>query len=211
MKAVFFDVDGTMFDTRADLAGGVNHTRRDFGLPELPIDVVISHVGQGSKYLMEHCIPEAPLPFDELWAVYTSHYEEHCCDKLKMYPRVIETLDELKSRGWLLGANTNKPNFAVKKIFETFGLDKYFGAAVIAGGDGFPLKPDARSIIECASRLGHVLTPDDWMVGDAWNDMQCAVNAGVNGAFCEFGFGELKGTPCAAKLNCFSDLLKYLK
>ena len=158
MNAVFFDVDGTLFDTRADLAGGVNHTRRDLGLEELPLDVVISHVGQGSRYLMEHCISESPMPFDELWSIYSSHYAEHCCDKLVMYPGVRETLDELKRRGWLLGVNTNKPNFAVKLIFEKFDLGGYFGDAVVAGGDGVPLKPDRRSIEACAARIGgHVL------------------------------------------------------
>ena len=207
MNAIFFDMDGTLFDTRTDLAAGVNHTRRDLGLGELPLETVISHVGQGSRYLMEHCIPESPMPFDELWGIYSSHYAEHCCGELAMYPGARETLDELKSRGWLLGVNTNKPNFAVKLILEKFGLGGYFGDAVVAGGDGIPLKPDARSIEACAARLGHALTRSDWMVGDAWNDMQCALNAGVKGAYCAFGFGQLKGTPCDARLEKFSDLL----
>ena len=54
MPAVFFDIDGTLFDTRADLAGTVNHTRRDLGLAELPVETVITHVGQGARYLLEH-------------------------------------------------------------------------------------------------------------------------------------------------------------
>ena len=212
MNAVFFDVDGTLFDTRADLAGGVNHTRRDLKLPELPEKVIISHVGQGSRYLMEHCIPESPMPFDELWSIYTSHYAEHCCDKLTMYPGVKRTLDELGARGWKLGVNTNKPNFAVKMIFEKFGLARYFGNAVVAGGDGIPLKPDAQSLRECAARMGgHRLSSHDWMVGDAWNDMQCAVNAGVKGAYCTFGFGQLKDTRCNVKINRFDELLRHLK
>jgi phosphoglycolate phosphatase len=211
VKAVFFDVDGTLFDTRADLADGVNHTRRDLGLEPLALETVISHVGQGSRYLMEHCIPESPMPFADLWAVYTSHYEEHCCSRLQMYPNVIETLDELKSRGYLLGVNTNKPNFAVKKIFDKFGLAEYFGHAVVAGGDGVPLKPDAASIARCAELLGHKLGEADWMVGDSWNDLQCAANAGVKGAFCSFGFGEIKNSPYDAYLRSFEELLDYLK
>lgn len=211
MKAVFFDVDGTLFDTRADLADGVNHTRRDLGLKELDIDTVISHVGQGSRYLMEHCIPESPMAFEDLWSIYTSHYEEHCCQKLKMYDGVMDTLSALRQRGYLLAVNTNKPNFAVKKIFERFGLEEFFGNAVVAGGDGVPLKPDAQSIRRASELLGHNLTSEDWMVGDSWNDMQCAENAGVKGAFCTFGFGELKGTRFDAELFQFADLLNYLK
>ena len=211
MNAIFFDVDGTLFDTRADLAGGVNHTRRDLGLKELPEATVISHVGQGSRYLMEHAIPESPIPFEELWGIYKSHYAEHCCDKLTMYPGVIETLTELQHRGWLLGVNTNKPNFAVKMIFDKFDLNRFFGEAIIAGGDGVPLKPDPLSLQECAKRLDHRLSAADWMVGDSWNDVDCATNAGVNGAFCTFGFGQLKTTSRpAATLNTFSDLLKVV-
>jgi phosphoglycolate phosphatase len=181
------------------------------GLKELDIDTVISHVGQGSRYLMEHCIPESPMAFEDLWSIYTSHYEEHCCQKLKMYDGVMDTLSALRQRGYLLAVNTNKPNFAVKKIFERFGLEEFFGNAVVAGGDGVPLKPDAQSIRRASELLGHDLTSEDWMVGDSWNDMQCAENAGVKGAFCTFGFGELKGTRFDAELFQFADLLNYLK
>ena len=145
MHAVFFDVDGTLFDTRADLAATVNHTRRDLGFPELPVETVITHVGQGARYLLEHAIPEAKVPYEQLWEIFRSHYAEHCCETVVPYPNVRRTLDELKDRGWKLGINTNKPNFAVKLILEKFGFARYFGAAVVAGGDGVPLKPDAQS------------------------------------------------------------------
>ena len=145
MPAVFFDVDGTLFDTRADLAATVNHTRRDLGLAEMPVETVITHVGQGARHLLEHAIPEAKVQYEELWEMFRSHYAEHCCETVVPYPNVRRTLDELKDRGWLLGVNTNKPNFAVKLILEKFGMARYFGSAVVAGGDGIPLKPDAQS------------------------------------------------------------------
>ena len=208
MNAVFFDVDGTLFDTRADLAATVNHTRRDLGFPELPVEAVITHVGQGARYLLEHAIPEAKVPYEQLWEIFRSHYAEHCCETVAPYPNVRRTLDELAARGWKLGINTNKPNFAVKLILEKFGFARYFGAAVVAGGDGVPLKPDAQSLRACAARLGgHRLSSHDWMVGDSWTDMRCAEAAGVNGAFCEFGFGLLADAPCTVRLRRFADLL----
>lgn len=121
MPAVFFDIDGTLFDTRADLAATVNHTRRDLGFPELPVEAVITHVGQGARYLLEHAIPEAKVPYEQLWEIFRSHYAEHCCETVAPYPNVRRTLDELAARGWKLGINTNKPNFAVKLILEKFG------------------------------------------------------------------------------------------
>ena len=212
MPAVFFDIDGTLFDTRADLAGTVNHTRRDLGLAELPVATVITHVGQGARHLLEHSIPEAKIPYEELWEIFHCHYAEHCCETVVPYPNVRRTLDELKSRGWLLGVNTNKPHFAVKLILEKFGMTRYFGPAIVAGGDGVPLKPDSQSLRECAARLGgHRLSAHDWMVGDSWTDMQAATNAGVKGAFCTFGFGRLNDSRFTVKINRFEELLRHLK
>ena len=56
--ALFFDLDGTLFDTRADLAATVNHTRADLGLDAIAQDKVIANVGQGARYLMANSIPE---------------------------------------------------------------------------------------------------------------------------------------------------------
>ena len=228
MNAVFFDVDGTLFDTKADLAATVNHTRRDLGLAEWPEEQVIANVGQGAKYLLEHSIPEvlaegkacalprsgedAASPLEAVRECFMSHYAEHCVERVQPYPGVRRTLDELRDRGWELGVNTNKPNFAVKLILEKFGFTRYFGAAVVAGGDGIPLKPDAQSLRACASRLrGHRLSSHDWMVGDSWTDMQCATNAGVKGAFCTYGIGKLNDSRFTVKINRFDELLRHLK
>ena len=210
MPAVFFDLDGTLFDTRADLAATVNHTRRDVGLDEWPEARVIEHVGRGARHLLENAVPERP--FDTLWAAFQERYAAHCCERVQPYPSVRETLEELRRRGWLLGVNTNKPNFAVRMILEKFGFARYFGAAVVAGGDGIPLKPDAQSLRACAARMGgHRLSPHDWMVGDNWTDMQCATNAGVKGAFCSFGFGRLGASRCTVRISRLDELLRHLK
>ena len=210
MPAVFFDFDGTLFDTRADLAATVNHTRRDLGLAEWPLDAVVANVGQGARYLLEHSIPEAKVPYEELWGLFKGHYAEHCCETVVPYPNVRRTLDELRGRGWLIGINTNKPHFAVTLILEKFGMTRYFGSAVVAGGDGIPLKPDPQSLRECAARLGgHRLSPRDWMVGDNWTDMDVAANAGIKCAFCSFGFGYLRNSRYSVKLDSFDELLVH--
>ena len=210
MPAIFFDFDGTLFDTRADLAATVNHTRRDLALPEWPVETVITHVGQGARYLLEHAIPEAKIPYEELWELFKSHYAEHCCDAVRPYENVLETLAELKRRGCLLGINTNKPHFAVTPVLEKFGISEMFGSAVVAGGDGIQLKPDPQSLRECAARLGgHRLSPRDWMVGDNWTDMDVAANAGIRCAFCTFGFGRLRDSKFTVKIDSFDELLVH--
>ena len=210
MNAVFFDIDGTLFDTKADMAATVNHTRRELGLAEITEDEVMTHVGLGARYFLETSIPERP--YDEIHEAFMNHYAEHCAERVQPYPGVVRTLGELHDRGWLMGINTNKPNFAVRLILEKFGMARYFGSAIVAGGDGIELKPSAQSIRECASRLrGHRLTSHDWMVGDSWTDMQCATNAGVKGAFCTYGFGKLKDSRFTIKINRFDELLRHLK
>ena len=116
----------------------------------------------------------------------------------------------LARRGCPLGVNTSKPNFATKAILEHFKLDKLFGSAVVAGGDCDEKKPSAKPLLECAARLGHTLTPADWMVGDSWTDLDCAANAGVKGAFCAYGFGSLGESSYALRMESFADLLSVV-
>ncbi len=212
MNAAFFDMDGTIIDSRADLAATVNHTRRDLGLLEKPMDEILAHVGQGAKHLLAHAIPERAGETETLWEIFRSHYAEHMLENCALYPGVRSTLAELHDRGWLMGINTAKPNFATRAILEHFGLSRFFGAAVIAGGDCDEMKPSAKPLRECAARLrGHRLSAHDWMVGDNWTDMDCAANAGVKGAFCAFGFGVLRDSRYAVRLNRFDELLRYLR
>lgn len=219
MNAVFFDMDGTLIDSKADLAATVNHTRRDLGLVERPIEEVISHVGRGAQYLLEHGIPECvgetaekPVPYGRLKEIFLSHYAEHMIESVRLYPGVRSTLAELHDRGWLMGVNTNKPAFATKALLEKFGLARYFGNAVVAGGDCPEMKPSALPLRECAARLrGHRLSSHDWMVGDSCQDIRCAANAGIKGAFCTFGFGRLEDARFTVKINRFEELLRHLK
>ena len=213
MNAAFFDLDGTLADTRADLAATVNHTRRDLGLAELPVETVVANVGNGARVLLEKSIPEAAgRPFEELRGVFMSHYVEHCCETVALYPGVASTLAELRSRGWLLGVVTNKPRAAVLPILEKFGLRRHFGNAIVAGGDCAELKPSAMPLRECAARMcSHRLSSHDWLVGDNWTDMQCASNAGVRGMFCTFGFGRLGDSRYSERIGSFGEILRHLK
>jgi len=229
-------MDGTLIDSRADLAATVNHTRRDLGLAELPVEDVLVHVGQGAKYLLAHAIPEVAetggrlkveggtkegscsvvqpptANLQPLFDLFMSHYGEHMLDNCVLYPTVRRTLEELHDRGWLMGVNTAKPSFATRAIIEHFGLTRFFGNAIVAGGDCVEMKPSALPLRECASRMrGHRLSSHDWMVGDSWTDMQCAANAGVKGAFCTFGFGRLNDARFTVKINRMEELLRHLK
>ena len=201
--AIFFDFDGTLADTRADLAATVNHTRRDFDLPPLAVDTIMSFVGNGAKKLLARSIPELKDPPLD---VFMSHYLEHATESVRLYPGVVETLDELRSAGWRLGLNTAKPRAAVDLILAQLGIGGFFGPAVIAGGDCRELKPSPLPLLECAAKMNHVLAAGDWMVGDNWTDIDCAANAGIGSVFCEFGFGALGASTPTRRITSFSRL-----
>lgn len=209
MDAMYFDMDGTLIDSRADLAATVNHTRRDLGLAELPQDRILCHVGRGARHLLANAIPEPPARQDgqiDLFKIFMSHYGEHMLEAVALYPGVEDTLAELRDRGWLLGINTAKPRFATLAILEHFGLMRFFGDAIVAGGDCAEMKPSPLPLRLCAEKLHHVPTPRDWMVGDNWTDVQCGANAGVKSAFCSFGFGILADSVPTVTLARFPDL-----
>ena len=212
MNAVFFDLDGTIFDSRADLASAVNYTRRDLGLSLLPQDVVIGFVGRGARHLLENAIPEKAGCFDELWPQFSANYRAHMLDETVLYPGVRTTLAALADRGWLMGINTNKPNFAAREMLAHYGILRYFGDAIIAGGDCVEMKPSGLPLRECAARMrGHRLSSHDWMVGDNWTDMESGTAAGLKTAFCTFGSGHLRESRYTIKINRFDELLRYLK
>ena len=197
MNAIFFDVDGTLVDSRADLAAAVNATRKELGYSELPLEEVVACVGNGARYLLEHAIPETAGRFDELWPMHMRNYAAHLHDATTLYPGVRSTLAELHDRGWLMGVVTNKPGEFTRQILDHFGIGRYFGAG--------PLRT-------AAARLrGHRVSSHDWMVGDNWTDMDCGRNAGVKTAFCTFGFGRLRESRCTMKINRFDELLRYCK
>ncbi len=209
MTAVFFDLDGTLVDTRADLAAAVNHTRRDYGLAAIPQEAVLRHVGQGAQHLLTHTIPEKAAAFEQVWAHFRERYKEHMLENAVLYPTVGETLEALKRRGVRMGVNTAKPAFATRELLKHLGILDYFGA-IVAGGDCAEMKPSALPLRQCAALMGHTLTPNDWMVGDHWTDMNCAANAGVKGAFCDFGFGSLGESSYTIRLATLSDLLPHI-
>ena len=211
--AAYFDMDGTLVDSSGDLCATVNHTRRELGLGELPDGEILRHVGLGAKRLLMDSIPEMAHDERRLAETFMKHYGEHMMESVALYPGVAETLEELARRGVALGVNTAKPGFATRAILDRLGIRKYFGDAIVAGGECAEMKPSALPLRQCAKLLGREVSPDDWMVGDSWTDVDCAAAAGVKSAWCAFGFGRLRdgGSPYTVKIESFKEMLQWIK
>ena len=212
MNAAFFDFDGTLIESRADLAAAVNHTRRDYGLSEIPEKDVVANIGSGARYLLENSIPELAGRFEEVYPRYLENYAAHMFDNVSLYPGVRQTLEELANRGWGLGIVTNKPSFATRQILKHLDIAQFFGDSVVGSDDCDELKPSIKPLQEAARRLnGHVLSENDWMVGDNWTDLDCGNSAHINTAFCGWGFGFLKDRHYTVRIESFCELLNLCK
>ena len=192
MKTALFDLDGTLIDSRADLALAVNLTRQDFGLAPKPQETIVACVGEGVRVLVERAIPERPELWDDMLARQREHYRAHFLDQTRLYPGVREALSALCGAGWHLGVVTNKPGVFTRPILDRLGVLGFFGA-VVGGGDCPALKPDPAPLRLAAAQMGVTLAPDDWMIGDHVTDLEAGARAGIRRCFCRYGFGESRG------------------
>src|SRR6188508_1823052 len=97
---VAFDLDGTLIDSRHDLASCVNHVLRTMRLPELDPKVLYGYVGEGARVLVERALgPSRRARFDEGVALFMEYYGDHLLDATRPYPGMVELLDALAERG----------------------------------------------------------------------------------------------------------------
>ncbi len=189
--ALLFDLDGTLVDSRADLAAGVNAARRAFGLAPLAVDVVTPMIGNGVAKLLERAMPGSP---EETVAAavreFTAFYEVHCCDETRAYPGMAEALGALA--GLPLVVVSNKPARLSEKVLGGAGLRGFFRAVV--GGDSTPAKkPDPAPVRRGLELAGARSGRGAVLVGDGPADIAGGRAAGI--ATCAVGWGF---TPLAA-------------
>ena len=196
LPAFLFDLDGTLAHTLPDLQASTNHVRAVYGLPEAPLDVVRSFVGDGAHTLLRRALqPVLPtttaaqaILLEAAFATYVAHHERQCTGKATLYPGVREHLRGLHERGHPLGVVTNKPERFTLPLLAHLGLTPLLGA--IVGGDTLlQKKPDPAPVLHALRTLAaevHTAT----MVGDGVQDLRAAKAAGVRTIACLFGYGD---------------------
>lgn len=188
MSLIIFDLDGTLIDSRLDLAHAVNATRTEMGRGALPHELIYSYVGNGAPVLMKRAMgPEATE--EEVGAAleyFLDYYRHHAVEHTELYPGVRESLDRLHSAGVPMGLLTNKPVRISKSIMEHFGIGSMMLA--IYGGNSFEHKKPHRIGIDTLREVAGASPDETWMVGDSYVDVQTARNAGVAACGVTYGF-----------------------
>lgn len=203
-----FDLDGTLAATITDIAASVNLTRLDYGLPELPIDQIISYTGDGARKLLERSFADHPIDWDEGLQKMIRHYYDHPAENTSLYPGVSEGLSALKQAGWKLAVVTNKPGIVAREILNVLGISGYLDD-IIGGNDGFPLKPDPEVMFHLMKKYD-AAPADSWVLGDNHTDMNSASNAGMNGAYATWGYGFPADTVYKIKVDSFGQFTQHL-
>jgi len=209
VRALIFDLDGTLIDSKLDLILSVNAMLAEMGREKLSDEVISSYIGHGAPRLVSRALGGVAKE-DELargLSYFLDYYEEHKLDNTRLYPEAAETLAKLSDHNMPMAVLTNKPVKMSVGILEALGAAKYFQA--IYGGNSFETKkPDPLGAKTILVQF-QVKARDAMMIGDSEVDIQTARNAEMIATAVNFGFGvhDRAQHPADIYLDRMSDLL----
>ena len=182
---IIFDLDGTLLDSRGDIAAAVNHARAGLGRTPLSPETVNRFVGDGLPKLLGRSFGTvAPAVLRPAEALFRAHYADHSLDTTRPFPGVIEALDAL--RGTALAVVTNKPaDFSVQMLVKLGLRDRF--RSVVGGGATREKKPHPEPFLKACAESG-VPPGLALMVGDGPQDLEGGRAAGMSTCGVTFGF-----------------------
>jgi phosphoglycolate phosphatase len=210
VRAVVFDLDGTLIDSKKDLILSVNATLRELGRDELAEDTIAGYIGAGAPLLVARALGggASEKEIQRGLEFFLGYYEAHKMDNTRAYPGVAETLEAL--RAYPMAVLTNKPFRISRRILNELGLESYFRA--IYGGNSFVTKkPDPLGVNTILLEFG-IAPHEALVIGDSEVDIQTARNAGALAAIVTYGFGvwDRLTHPADVVLDRIADLLPLL-
>jgi len=178
-----FDLDGTLIESKWDIAEAVNLTLADLGLALRSQEEVFSFVGDGIKRLLRLAVGEENQSrYEDALRIFRAHYLAHCLDRTKFYPGVEKVLTHFADRHKAVA--TNKSLEYTTKILN--GLGAHYFAYVVGGDDGYGLKPEPGMLLKIMEAL-NVAKDQTVLIGDSTNDITGGHNAGIR--VCAVGYG----------------------
>jgi phosphoglycolate phosphatase len=208
---LIFDLDGTLADSKKDLAFSVNHVRSTFGLPDLTEEEISAFIGDGAQMLIQRALgADASAPdVQSGLQLFLSYYRDHMLDRTVLYPGVAETLRSLAH--CRLAVLTNKPIRFSRLMLEGLGILHHFAA--VYGGNSFDRKkPDPVGVFQILSDTGGV-PGDTWMIGDSSIDVITGRSAGVTTCGVSWGYAPetFAHTPPDFMIHRIEELLALVR
>ena len=180
---IIFDLDGTLIESKWDIATAVNFTLADLNLPERSQEEIFGFVGDGIKRLLRLAVGEEnQARYEEALRVFRGHYLEHCLDHTRFYPGIETVLTHYAHK--LKAVATNKSLEYTTKILE--GLGHHHFAYTVGGDNGYGLKPEPGMLLKIIDAL-KVDKDRTVLIGDSTNDINGGHNAGIK--VCAVGYG----------------------
>ncbi len=205
---IIYDLDGTLVDTREDIARAANHMQDQMGHPKMTTEEICRHVGRGLHALIQGCLQtEEPKMIEKGSKIYRDHYARHMLDSSRLYPGTLEILGYFKERNQAV--ITNKPNPFSYELLNALGVADYF-FEIIPGNSGHAHKPDPGSIFHLMKNRN--TGPEETLfIGDSLIDIETGRNAGVETVVLTHGFGTLDELQSAAPAAIFPDFKELLE
>jgi phosphoglycolate phosphatase len=182
---VIYDLDGTLVDSRADLADSVNAMLRRLGLPEHDDRVIHGFVGEGAERLIRRSLgPQQEERYPQAAALWREEYARRLLAKTRLYPGIAELLQVPPENRAVL---TNKPGGFAREILRGLGIEGRFRA--LLGGDESAHKPSPEGLRRLCALLG-ITTEQALLVGDSSVDVATGRAAGVRVCAVTWGLGK---------------------
>ncbi|MCP9453038.1 MAG: HAD-IA family hydrolase [Nitrospira sp.] len=180
---LIFDLDGTLIESKWDIAKSVNYTLAQLGLPQRPLEEIFGYVGDGVRRLLRSAVGEGNQErFEEALRIFRAYYLEHCLDQTTFYPGVEPMLRHFAHKQKAIA--TNKPIEYTRVIVNGLGPGHF--VYMVGGDDGFGLKPDPGMLLHIMEKF-NVSKERTVLVGDSTNDINGGHNAGIR--VCAVGYG----------------------
>lgn len=188
--ALIFDLDGTLVDSLAGIAGSLNRALATSGLPQHSLSAVRGFIGNGARVLIERAAPAGAddRQLDTVEQAFKSDYDLTWPSGTFAYDKIPELLQTLQDRGYPLAVLSNKPHpFTTAMVTQIFPGIHF--AMVLGQRGGVPHKPDPTGALEISSTLG--LSPGSCtVIGDSTMDIETARNAGMKSIAVTWGFHD---------------------
>lgn len=216
IKAIAFDLDGTLLDSAGDIAQSVKETLTALGIAPLSDEIIRSYIGDGTPTLLARALSNtrAAIPGDhalqaDAETLFKKYYTQNLTSKTYLYPKVYDTLRALQASRYHLACITNKPEVFTLPVLKHFGLDTIF--TVVTGGDTLAHKKPHPMPLQYAAEQFAITTAELLMVGDSVNDVLAARNAGSPVLVVEYGYTDDPYALGSDKVIAdFSDILPWI-